>query len=859
MVFDLVPEFRFVHEPLSSGDGAIPSLGHQELREALRERLDHSAGGAFLIGGFRGAGKTTMVTQVLDELKDDSPQRTYAIIRMNVARPVQPAELLYGIMRRLFETLDEQGLLARLPAHVRSAIVLSYLRTTVSLAAKRADATETTRSAGVSVSALPAPLATWSPKLERSTKKTRSAATEIAFLTYGEADVEHDFLRIIRLLADCPLPRQTLWQRLRGQVDPPIHVIVVLDELDKLSSSLLGLKCLDDILASLKNVLSTRGLHVLFVAGTDLLDRAAADSQQGNAIFESMFAWTAYVPAMWGAPRNLLTALVVAPDNANALNDLDAYLEYKSRGGPRRLFQELNTLIRWSDGLARIRIDQSAQRRFSFYARLNRVMTEHLNASEPESQPTLAADRFRLGAYYVLDWVLRTEGTVFKVQDVLSGPTALSSHLGISERRVSRLLETLVEESILYDPRDQTSPFSTVIGDSPTAGETQYRLTKSTREDLVAIAAANPDERAELFDRPSPPLPGLSRVAPQAPPAPAPGSPAWGDDPYGLRPAAPPPSYGQPPVPPDRQTTNGGPTAPPSVILLPGDAVAAAPHVGGSPTFPARFVGGGRYELIDVLGSGGMGTVYRGHDINTSQEVAVKVLPASAGADQSLRARFLRESQIAQRLRIPGVVRTRDVFQEPDGRMVIVMDLVRGRSLAELVSEGLSTKQAVRIAAQLLETVDLLHKQALVRFDIKPGNVIIGPDSLPVMVDLGLARPLAVNALADEITLVGSIIGTPAFMAPEQISGAQIDGRVDIYAVGALLYVMLGGDLAGGNDSPEALIMRRLTEDHLATRELVTSSELRAFIERATARRPEDRFPDAASARRALEDVPEAS
>ena len=117
---------------------------------------------------------------------------------------------------------------------MRSALVLSYLRTTVSLASKRADVTETTHTTGLSGSVLPAmlpaTLASLAPKLERSTKRSRSAATEIAFLTYGEADVEHDFLRIIRLLAKCRLPSRSLWGRWRGQSEPAIHVVVVLDE-----------------------------------------------------------------------------------------------------------------------------------------------------------------------------------------------------------------------------------------------------------------------------------------------------------------------------------------------------------------------------------------------------------------------------------------------------------------------------------------------------------------------------------------------------------------------------------------------------------------------------------------------------
>ena len=191
--------------------------------------------------------------------------------------------------------------------------------------------------------------------------------------------------------------------------------------------------------------------------------------------------------------------------------------------------------------------------------------------------------------------------------------------------------------------------------------------------------------------------------------------------------------------------------------------------------------------------------------------------------------------------------------------MAIVMDLVEGMGLTAAIKEGMSAPRAVTTAAQLLSTIDLLHDRGLIRFDVKPENVILDGESNPVMVDFGLARPLVEEAVTSQITVDGYIVGTPAFMAPEQLSGSPIDGRVDIFAVGVLLFVMLGGDVTKQGDSPEVLIARRLTDEHLSTAGLTCSAELRQVIERATARDPDERFATAGQARAALITVPEAA
>lgn len=858
--------FRFVHEPLSGRERAIPTLGHEALRAELADRLEHSSGGAFLIGGFRGAGKTTLVTQVTDELVRASRARTYAVVRLDVARPVATTELMYSIMRTLFEQLDERGLVQRLPDDVRNAATLAYLRTTVSLATKRAEGSETSTTVGVGGSAgpvtgvVPFRLKELAPKLERTTKRSRSVASEISFLAYGETDVEHDFLRIIRLLTRSPLLSTSWWGRLRGRVDPPVHVVVVLDELDKLAGSAAGVQCLDDVLGALKNVLAASGLHVVFVAGTDLLDRATVDTQRGNGIFESVFAWTAYVPSLWGAPAGLLTALMPTATPA-AVSELRAYLEYKARGGPRRLFQEVNGMVRWEGDAPNLALTEADVARVAFYARLNGVLVRYLDEAEPFSLSTLTADRFRLGAHYVLDWVLRSEGAVFVAAQVMHGPDPLSQVLGLTEPRIERLLQRLVDETILDRVSAANDPTRTMVGASSRAAQAdQYRLTRKLREDLLAIAASNPDERAELLG------PSLEYAALQQPGFAPPASPYQGPRPTSY-PAQPPGQYSpQPTAAPPAGPYSAQPSYVSSNTVYPAAAYTSSPSTSAFPASPPdynvpqslKLLGNGRYELLDLLGSGGMGTVYSGRDTETDQDVAVKVLPGWALTDERLRERFLRESRIADSLDVPGVVRTHAVLTEPGGVLAIVMDLVSGERLELVIGAGLAPGRAVRVAERLYATVGRLHSEGLVRLDIKPSNIILTEGDQPVMIDLGLAKPL--QAEAKEITLTGEVIGTPAYMAPEQFTGELgLDGRVDVYAVGALLFTLLGGDFGQSEgESPIALLHRRASQEHLPVGTLPCSPELRDLVATATARRPDDRFATADLAREALLKVPEA-
>jgi serine/threonine protein kinase len=286
------------------------------------------------------------------------------------------------------------------------------------------------------------------------------------------------------------------------------------------------------------------------------------------------------------------------------------------------------------------------------------------------------------------------------------------------------------------------------------------------------------------------------------------------------------------------------------------DAAVPAQPTPWSDTDELGTLQGGRYHLEDVVGRGGMGTVYRARDAMLSRVVAIKLLDIPhLRDDEAMRARFRREAEIAIALSHPGIVETYASFGEPDGRMGIVMELVEGTSLRELIP--LEPHRAVEIASHLLDALAYLSERGMARVDLKPDNVIVRDSRLPVIVDLGLVKPIeSVNR--DFATQTGATVGTPAYMSPEQVQGDAIDIRSDLHALGLVLAEMVSGkQVYTEGDSPYA-VMFHIVHTDVDTSGLEVSEELRRVIARATKRDPAERFASPAEMHDALRAVPEA-
>ena len=227
-----------------------------------------------------------------------------------------------------------------------------------------------------------------------------------------------------------------------------------------------------------------------------------------------------------------------------------------------------------------------------------------------------------------------------------------------------------------------------------------------------------------------------------------------------------------------------------------------------------------KYRLDQELGRGGMGAVYRAFHLGVHKDFAVKVLSAELAEHRTIAQRFLREAQAAGRIGHPGILDVYDVGEDEDGRPFMVMELLRGEALAAHLARGaLDVDAACWVALKILEALEAAHKAGVVHRDVKPHNVFIVAASdaeeaprVVKLLDFGIAKFSEQEASA--ITRSGEIIGSPLYMAPEQAKGdSAVDARVDLWAVGAVLFEMLTGEAAYKAPTPIAVLAKILTEE----------------------------------------------
>jgi len=269
----------------------------------------------------------------------------------------------------------------------------------------------------------------------------------------------------------------------------------------------------------------------------------------------------------------------------------------------------------------------------------------------------------------------------------------------------------------------------------------------------------------------------------------------------------------------------------------------------------------GRYRIEALIGRGAMAVVYRARHVRVGREVAIKVLRDHLGCDPAMVARFEREAAVVARLHHRNIVNAIDVGEAPGGQRLMMLELLRGQSLAAILAAGpLGRDRVINLVRQLLHGLAHAHAAGLVHRDLKPDNVIVERDSdgaeVPRIVDFGIAVPCAPSLAGIgvcRITDVGMVLGTPAYMAPEQAHGDDPDPRTDLFALGVMTYEMLAGVQPFGGRGMQ-VITANLSQDpppiHRRAPGVVVDPLLEAFARRLMARRLAERF---ASAREALE------
>jgi eukaryotic-like serine/threonine-protein kinase len=274
----------------------------------------------------------------------------------------------------------------------------------------------------------------------------------------------------------------------------------------------------------------------------------------------------------------------------------------------------------------------------------------------------------------------------------------------------------------------------------------------------------------------------------------------------------------------------------------------------------------GIYEILELIGMGGMGEVYRARDPRLNRDVAVKILPALVAADPDRLARFKREAQVLASLNHSNIAAIYGL-EESAGMQALILELVDGPTLADRIAQGpVPLDEALPIAVQIAHALEAAHERGIVHRDLKPANIKVRPDGTVKVLDFGLAKALANDGAAPEsfatvtspaLTRLGVILGTAAYMSPEQARGKEADKRSDIWGFGCVLYEMLGGKRAfDGSEVSDTLASILKSDPDWSALPQHTPSGIRRVLRRCLEKDPRLRFHDIADVRLELEDPP---
>ncbi len=260
------------------------------------------------------------------------------------------------------------------------------------------------------------------------------------------------------------------------------------------------------------------------------------------------------------------------------------------------------------------------------------------------------------------------------------------------------------------------------------------------------------------------------------------------------------------------------------------------------------------YRIVEELGRGGMGVVYKAVDVNLDRDVALKFLPPHLAGDSVAKERFIQEAKTASSLDHPNICTIYDIADvsgfedstvtaESSGRTFIAMACYDGQTLREKLDDGpIPHQEAVNIAAQVLKGLGKAHEAGIIHRDIKPANIMLTTDGTVKILDFGVAK----LGEGQDLTREGSTIGTTAYMSPEQVRGEEASAQTDLWAAGVLLYEMLSGKKPFSSGYEQATVYSILNEPHKALVDDDAPEELRIIVDRLLEKDPTERYNNAA-------------
>jgi serine/threonine-protein kinase len=271
-------------------------------------------------------------------------------------------------------------------------------------------------------------------------------------------------------------------------------------------------------------------------------------------------------------------------------------------------------------------------------------------------------------------------------------------------------------------------------------------------------------------------------------------------------------------------------------------------------TAPERLLGG-RYEVGELLGYGGMAEVHRGRDLRLGREVAIKMLRNDLARDNTFQMRFRREAQNAASLNHPAIAAIYDTGEERGATgeplPYIVMEFVNGRTLKEVLAaeQRLQPRRALEVTADICAALEFSHRHGIIHRDVKPGNVMVTPSGQVKVMDFGIARDLGSGATT--MTQTSAVIGTAQYLSPEQARGEAVDARSDVYATGCVLFELLCGHPPFVGDSPVSVAYQHVREDPRPPSQInrEVTGDIDAIVLKALAKNPANRYQSAAEMR----------
>jgi serine/threonine-protein kinase len=863
--------FRFAHEPLRS-DSNGRFVGRAAELEALALRIMFSEGGSFLVTGYRGVGKTTFVNRVVRQLEEMVPwaqsifgETKIIDVQLNLARPLTAAELMHHIIRRLYERLEDKGVYARLSSSLKHDLKLAYQRTSFNMTRSLGEETEKNfgfSEANIGVGFLKAAL-----KGAMSIKRTRSEGSEYEYLGYDDKAAESDVVRLSRQLSGAFVPEQTFRDRINGlfsNKQPPkrtrLIIVFIFDELDKLEEFTVTnngrtTSAIDELLSALKNVFTTSGVSFVFVAGKDTQERWLEDLGKGDSVYESVFAYDKYLPCMWSDVDSLCDEFVdwegllpavrmIICEECGANTALPA-TSCAICGHPLRppppsstdkgsvpcdKCAESNKEAMFCDACGLyLRDSEKARAVFKDFKkyldyrgrgiprRVIRGFNEYVLWTG--KRPILVFtknDVRRIRVYSELQKLLaKNEQRLFgNLHEEVWGTLQDKRRLGVYYL-TDWILRQGNGEFTVKDAVAASKGLSTKIAPAEEIAlnvitdivsvmtEGEFLMEVEERLDKVQIGdiSAKQEKRHKLVPR--------------------------------------------------------------RLIEMRGDAdvFEAESYVVRNVSVETDRVA--HYQLLEKIGHGGMGAVYRAWDEQTGQIVAVKVLTREFGLDPQAVERFKREAMIMSRLRHQNIVKCYGTGDDT-GRLYIAMEYVDGIDLERILKTmgRLELAPSLTVARALAEALRYVHDQGLVRNDIKPGNIMLNKNGNIYLMDFGIAKQASIEGEGQAITFAGTIVGTPFYMSPEQFQGLPVDARSDIYSFGIVFYEMLTGQLPFKGDSLPQTMVANLYQSPPSPSKLVTELpvDIDQIVLRCLEKDPSNRFQNAnellAELNKAAKDLP---